>query len=253
MIILLDIGNTSVTYGLYGSGRLRRKGSCSIYDIPKIIINWSKNGELDSSNHIVISSVVPYQTCYISKRLKRRIGFHVWVVGENLPIRIKSRYKPIKSLGTDRIVNIYGALRIYSPPILIVDYGTAVTFDYVSAKGVFEGGMIIPGPEISYQALLDRAALIPKSLKLPTKSNQFLGHSTFSCMSSGILEGYGSMTDALVNRYKSRYGNRLRVLGTGGFSITLKQYTKSFDIHDPDHSLKSILILFKDFQANNPS
>lgn len=147
----------------------------------------------------------------------------------------------------DRIVNIYGALRMYKPPFIIVNFGTAMTVDYVSKKRIFEGGMIIPGPEIAFQALIQRAALLPKKLRLPYKRSSFLGRTTFDCMSSGILEGYGSMTYELIRRFKRRFGSDIPIIATGGFAPHLRPYAHCFDLVDDRHSIKSLLIIFKDY------
>jgi type III pantothenate kinase len=130
--------------------------------------------------------------------------------------------------------------------MLVIDYGTAITFDYIDSKGVFQGGMIIPGPETAYRALAQRAALLPKNLSLPRKTKTFLGRNARECMESGILEGYGSMTDELIQRFRKRYGKNLRVLGTGGLAGVIRPYTKNIDILDPQHSIKSLLALWRE-------
>ena len=135
---------------------------------------------------------------------------------------------------------------MYKLPILIIDYGTAITFDYVDAKGVFKGGMIVPGPETALRALGQRAALLPKNLRLPRRTASFLGRNTRECMESGILEGYGAMTDELIRRFRSRYGENLRVLATGGFAGHIRPYAKNIQIVDPKHSIKSLLALWRE-------
>ncbi|MBI3313884.1 MAG: type III pantothenate kinase [Candidatus Omnitrophica bacterium] len=248
MIILIDVGNTALTYGVYEGGRFLSYGSKVHSNIPKLVKYCTKSGNNKSFN-VVISSVVPKITSIIKKSFKRAKGCKVWVAGENLPIPINHKYKEFNKLGRDRAVNLYGALRIHRPPMLVIDYGTAVTFDYLSPQGVFEGGMIIPGPEISFQALLQRAALIPKTIRLPKKSPSFLGRSTYDCIKAGILEGYGAMTDGLIELFRKRFGKNLRVLATGGFAQHLAPYCHSINIKDSKHSLKSLLILFKDYRS----
>lgn len=249
MLILLDIGNTAVTYGIYKGGRLLRSGSCIYNDIPKIVKKCLISG-YSSKINVIISSVVPK----ITKSMTLGTGplrfpgpvpkVKIWVVGRNLPVKIKHRYQ-FSKLGVDRAVNIYGALRIYKAPFLIIDSGTAITFDYVSKQGVFEGGMIVPGPEVSLQALMERAALLPKNILLPKKAASFLGRTTYDCMVSGILEGYGALTDGLIERFRKRYGKSLKVIATGGFMNHLKPYTRQIDVVDLRHSVKSLLLLAK--------
>ncbi|MCB9799232.1 MAG: type III pantothenate kinase [Candidatus Omnitrophica bacterium] len=249
-IILIDAGNTSATYGIYRGGRLLEHGSCIHNDIPKLIQKINKSGLFISSN-VVLSSVVPEINLIIHKTLKKYNGTRLWVAGKNLPVPVHHKYRYKNKLGIDRLVNIFGALKIYKGPLLMIDFGTAITADYVSKQGVFEGGMIIPGPEIAFQALLNRAALIPKNLELPKNHKAFLGRTTYDCMRSGILEGYGAMTDELITRFKKRYGQSLKVIATGGFTKHLKSYVNNFEAVDPLHSIKSLLLLFKEHIRSN--
>lgn len=254
MLILLDIGNTAVTYGVYRGRKLSAFGSILFDSIPYFIDKNHKSGMSVDNINIVISSVVPKNTDFLKTLISKKNPkkFKIWIAGGNLPIPIRHRYKPGK-LGTDRAVNIYGALRLYKPPLLILDYGTAITFDYVSRSGVFEGGMILPGPEIGFQALIKRAALLPKKARLPRKAASFIGRDTYECMRSGILEGYGALSDGLIERFRERYGKNLKVIATGGFASVLRPYTRLMDITDPKHSIKSLFTLFTDFQkVTNP-
>jgi len=243
MLILLDIGNTAITYGFYKSGKFISFGSIKHIDIPFFIKKIAKITYINP-NILVVSSVVPKITNQIKKMTSHKNSIKLMIVGENLKIQVKNRYKNPKKIGIDRLVNVFGALKMHKAPLLLIDSGTAITLDYVSSKGVLEGGMIIPGPQTAYQALLHQAALIPKSLRLPTSRKKFLGNSTFDCLSSGILEGYGAMLDGLVDRFKKRYGRRLKVIATGGFMGNLKPYTHCLDILDPKHTLKSLYLLY---------
>lgn len=246
-ILVIDIGNTAATLGFYKGGRLLDFGSAYYSDIPKYAKKFTKSGR-NCHLDVVISSVVPKITSFLKYNLQSIKGVKVWVLGQNLPIKIRHKYNNINRLGIDRKVNIYGATRIYRLPVLIIDYGTAITFDYVDVKGVFHGGMIIPGPEVALRALSHRAALLPKGLPMPKKAKSFLGRDPKSCMESGILEGYGAMTDELILRFRKRYGKNLRVLATGGFARVIQPYAKNIQIVDPKHSVKSILALWRDYQ-----
>ncbi len=243
-ILAIDIGNTAATVGFYQGGRLISFKSMKYNDIPRFAIKTVRSGR----NHhldVIISSVFPKITRFLKCKLQNINGVHIGTVGGNFKIKIKHNYINYNRLGVDRKVNIYGAVRMYRPPLLVIDYGTAITFDYIDPKGVFRGGMIIPGPETSYRALCQKAALLPKGLSLPKKAKSFLGKSTRECMESGILEGYGAMTDELILRFRKRYGKNLRVLATGGFAERLRPYTKNIDIIDPKHSIKSLLALWR--------
>ena len=244
MLIALDIGNTAVTYGVSEKGILKRFGSCIFNDIPKFIQNCSISGKNNQLN-IIISSVVPENTKKLADIFSSNKAFKVWVLGKNLKLTLKSKYNS-KQIGIDRLVNVYGGLQFYKPPFLLIDFGTAITFDYVSPKGAFEGGMIIPGPELSFQALIHKAARLPKQARLPLKAPHFLGTNTLDCLKTGVLEGYGAMTDELVSRFKKRFGSKLKVIATGGFSCHLKPYSRSLKIIDPKLSIRSLISIAKD-------
>ncbi len=245
MLLLFDVGNTSVSCGKVEKGRFHPLGSFLSNDIPKKIGFWLKSGGREDNN-VVISSVVPETTLKIKNGLSRFKNTCLWVAGQNLHVNISHKYKSISNLGMDRRVCIYGALRLYKPPFLILDYGTAITADYVDAKGVFQGGMIIPGPELAYQALLNRAAMLPKKARLPQKTLPFLGRSTIECLQTGILQAYSAMTDGLVEKFRNNYGDNLQVIATGGFAKQLSPLVSSFNLVDSSLCLKSLRILFEE-------
>ncbi|MBI4710898.1 MAG: type III pantothenate kinase [Candidatus Omnitrophica bacterium] len=244
-ILAIDIGNTAATIGFYEGGRLIDFRSMNYNNIPKYAKKLTTGGKY-SHLDIIISSVFPKITYFLICKLQSINGVTIHTVGRNIPIKIRHNYNNYNALGVDRKVNIYGAVRMYRLPLLVIDYGTAITFDYIDSKGVFQGGMIIPGPETAYRALGQRGALLPKELPLPKKAKSFLGRNTRECMESGILEGYGAMTDELIQRFQKRYGKNLRVLATGGFAEVIRLYTKHIDTIDPQHSIKSLLALWRD-------
>ena len=244
-ILAIDIGNTAGTFGFYEGGRLIDFRSIYYDNIPKYIEKHRCSGK-KSHLDIVISSVFPEITKKIKLSIIHMSGQKIWIVGKNLPIDIRHNYRNYSALGCDRKVNAYGAAKMYRLPMLVIDYGTAITFDYIDGRGVFQGGLIIPGPETAYTALCQRAALLPKDLRLPKRTKRFLGRNTRECMESGVLEGYGAMTDELILRFRKRYGKGLRVLATGGFAEIIRPYTNHIDTIDPKHSVKSLLALFRE-------
>lgn len=244
MLLVMDIGNSSVSYGFYERGRLRKVGYTSTGRAPKIIKKFFGNKKRGPKWAVALS-VVPQITRAL-KRAAKRSGplARLWMAGEDIKIPIKHRYRNIKKLGRDRLVNIYGALKLYPPPLLILDYGTALTCDYISKKGVFLGGLIIPGPAISLKALSEKAALLP-SLKFPWKHKGFIGQETREGMEAGILEGYAAMTDGLVERFRRRYGP-LRAVATGGLSKAIYPSARKVDTLDPHLTLKALVRVFQE-------
>lgn len=244
MLLLLDIGNTAATYGVFQGRRFLQTGSCLYSDIPKLASICLKSGVKKHDFSIALSSVVPKVTQKLASFCRKK-GVKLWVAGQNLPIRLKHPYPKTQKPGIDRLVCLYGANKIYKAPLLVIDFGTAITFDYLSKRGIFEGGMIVPGPELSFQTLVQRAALIPKNLRLPRRASSFLGSNTLECLSSGVLEGYGAMTDGLIERFRARYGKNLKVIATGGFAGHLKNYSHHLKTLDPLLCLRSLHLLLQ--------
>lgn len=245
MLLLLDIGNTSVSCAKAENRSLTALGSHLFDNFPKKVENWVKSGGEDRVE-VIISSVVPKKTAILKKSLSKKKKVRLWIAGENLPVPIKHKYKDINKLGMDRRVCAYGAVRMFKPPFLLLDYGTALTADYIDARGIFQGGMIIPGPELAYQALLSRAALLPKNTRLPRKTPPFLGRTPAECLETGILRGYGAMARGLVDNFRKRFGKSLQVIATGGFAESISKLSPCFNVVDPLLCLKSLRMLFEE-------
>ena len=136
--------------------------------------------------------------------------------------------------------------------MLILDYGTALTFDYISKKGIFEGGLIIPGPAVSLEALCTKAALLPK-VEFPHRKMggrhpfPLIGRDTSTGLRAGILQGYGALTDGLVKKFHRSYDPKIRVIATGGFAPAIFPYTRMVDKLDPLLTLKSLVEVYRDF------
>ena len=244
-LFCLDVGNTSLSYGLYRKGRfvlIGRESSDSFPHFGRKLIGMINNNPI---SYILMTSVVPDITLKLSK-LVRRIPkkTHCLIVGKNIFVPMRHKYRKGSRLGWDRLVNAWGAQRIYGGPVLILDYGTALTCDLVSRAGVFEGGLIIPGPEVALKALSRHARLLP-SIKFPMTAREFLGRSTVSGMESGILQAYGAMTDGLIQRFRQRFGRRLRAVATGGYVKVLSAYSREIDVLDPLLTLKGLVEVFK--------
>ncbi len=251
MLICLDIGNTSTSYALYKGRSLRKYGRIASDNIPLLTRKLMASRDRHLITNIVVSSVVPLLTNKISKLLSRGRGVRIWVIGRDLRVRIKHKYLRINKLGSDRLVNVYGAIKLYGPPLLILDYGTALTGDYISGKGIYEGGLIIPGPEIALKALSAKAALLPE-IPFPYKATGLIGRDTKSGMKSGILNGYGALTDGVVERFRKRFGQKFRVVATGGLAEVVARFSSRIDTVDPLLTLKGIRELFLD-QVKIPS
>lgn len=237
-VLAIDIGNTTISYGLFSNARLIAYGYVEGSHISFLIKSLTRY-EMNRQYTAVISSVVPKMTRKIEKLLKSKYKIRsLFVVGRNLKVKMKMAYQP-KALGTDRLINIYGAVQKYKTPLVVIGCGTAITIDYVSSSGKFEGGLIVPGVKTSLDALHEKTALLPKisSIK-PVK--MFIGRDTKSAMMAGVLYGLGSLIDGLISKFQKKSEAKLTTLMTGGFSLLLKPYVRKVDRVDPQHTLKSI-------------
>ena len=243
-LLAIDLGNSAISFCLFNSDRVLRHGFCRSNDIP-FIVGWISR-EVGDNKQIscIISSVVPHFTLKLVRSLKRNKSINkVIVVGKDIVIRVPMKYRR-DMLGADRLVNVYGARKLYPLPVLIFDFGTAITVDYVSRKGVFEGGLIIPGVELSARALEDSAALIPKIGRFKPVQG-LVGHDTRSSFSSGLFNGFGSLADGLIKRFKRRYGTKMTVIATGGFAKRIARFVDGFHYVDELHTLKSLELIYR--------
>jgi type III pantothenate kinase len=165
----------------------------------------------------------------------------ITILGRDRVVPIKNLYRIKKEVGQDRLVNAYAAKMIYGAPAVIIDFGTAITFDILSKKGDYLGGLILPGIELSLCGLYKRTALLPKvELK---EAMSIIGRDTVNSMRGGILFGFGAMSDGLVSRYKEILGKNTKVIATGGNSKLIRKYAKSIQVVDEDLTLKGLNLI----------
>ncbi|MFH1397424.1 MAG: type III pantothenate kinase, partial [Candidatus Omnitrophota bacterium] len=159
---------------------------------------------------------------------------------------IKNHYQFPEEVGQDRLVNAFAAIKLYGYPAIVVDFGTAITFDVISKKKEYLGGMILPGLETSLRSLAEKTALLPKiGLSAPPKN--IIGKNTRDSMLSGVIFGFAILTDGLIKKLKQKLGKNTKVIGTGGnikFILRHCQELKSIDINLTLKGLNLILSKF---------
>ena len=202
----------------------------------------AKLGAADVDN-IVICSVVPKVTGVLKKGLLRLLGRRPYIIGKDLVVPLKNLYRNPKQVGQDRLVNAYAAVMLYKAPLIVVDFGTAVTFDVISKDREYLGGMILPGLAISLDTLAERTALLPK-VKLD-KPKEFIGRDTKTSMLSGIVYGFAALTDDLAQRIKDKIGRQAKLIATGGNIALIAGYCKSIDKIDRDLTLKGLSFIYE--------
>jgi type III pantothenate kinase len=198
----------------------------------------------------VISSVVPQSLFSLRNLARRYLHLEPLVVGENVDLGIEIRIEKPSEAGADRLVNAIGAHSRYPGVLLIVDSGTATTFDLVAADGAFEGGVIAPGINLSVQALHDAAARLPRvAIQRPA---HVIGRDTVSAMQSGIFWGYVGLIEGLVARVKAERGEPITVIGTGGVASLFHGATEAIDLFDPDLTIHGLLEIVRRNPAPGP-
>jgi type III pantothenate kinase len=192
---------------------------------------------------VIISSVVPPLNYILDEMCERYLRKKPFVVGPGLKTGMNIRYENPKEVGADRIVNAVAAIELYGPPLIVVDFGTATTYDYIDEHGQYIGGAIAPGIGISTEALYQRAAKLPR-IEL-SKPKDVIGRNTVNSMRSGIIYGYIGQVDGIVKRIIQETGTNPKVIATGGFAELIA--SESSTIHEVNQllTLTGLRILYE--------
>jgi type III pantothenate kinase len=191
----------------------------------------------------IISSVVPQSVFNLRKLSQRYFKRDPYVVGENAVLGLDIRIDKPSEAGADRLVNAVGAHMAYNGDLIVIDSGTATTFDVIAADGGYEGGMIAPGINLSMQALHQAAAKLPRiAIERPLHK---IGKNTVSAMQSGIFWGYVGLIEYLIAAIKEEYGQTMSVIATGGVASLFEGATSKIDYFDPDLTLRGLLEIYR--------
>lgn len=199
--------------------------------------------ELASLTGCIISSVVPQSIFNLRNLARRYLSVEPLVIGDNVELGIPVRIKKPSEAGADRLVNAIGAHLVYPGDLIVIDSGTATTFDVIAADGAFEGGAIAPGINLSLQALHEAAAMLPRIAI--QKPDTVIGKDTVSNMQSGVFWGYVSLIEGMVARIKAEWGAPMTVVGTGGVASLFEGATQSIDRFDPDLTIRGLLEIWR--------
>lgn len=233
MLLTIDSGNTNVVFGLYEGTkqinlwRLKNEPQRPAEEYIIFINQWlSMAGySLDIIEDVIVSSVVPEALFHLKAMVKRFFQKDPFVIGEpSVNIQMAIKIDNPESLGADLLVNAYGGYKRYGGPLLIVDFGTATTFELIDADGTFRGGSIAPGVNLALKALYDAAAKLP-SVDF-ARTERVIGTATIPAMQAGVYWGYIGMVKELIERtrqeYVETYGPAdLKVVATGGLCTTV--------------------------------
>lgn len=257
MLLVIDVGNTHVVIGLYrdselaGSWRLQsdRNRTVDEYALEVLSLLGTRNAEIRARRgiqasditNVVICSVVPPLTRVFTKLSQKYFSHTPLIVGPGIRTDLALEVDDPKTLGADRIVNAVAAKKLYGTPAIVIDFGTATTFDVLNRAGVYEGGIIAPGVVISAEALSERAALLPRiELREP---NVLIGKNTHDAMLSGIYFGYLSLVSGIIERLRSKLGKDVIVVATGGLASVFAEDLGFVTHVVPDLTLRGLQII----------
>ena len=200
--------------------------------------------EIRQIGAVIISCVVPPLLNSFKDFCVRNLKKEPLIVGPSIKTGMPIRYDNPKEVGADRIVNAIAAYRKYKTKLIIVDFGTATTFDYISSDGVYEGGAIAPGITISAEALFQRASKLPR-VEIFAKPKTVVAKETISSINSGLIYGYAGLVDGIVNRIKKEVGADVTVLATGGLAPLIKSEATTIDYVEEFLTLEGLKAIYE--------
>lgn len=251
MLLTLDVGNTNILLGVFKNANLTVHWRVST-DRHKTADEWGillkqlfdyKKMNMGSIRAVAISSVVPPLNYALEKMARSYFGVEPMVVGPGVKTGMPILFDNPREVGADRIVNGVAAYEIYGGPCVVVDFGTATTFDAISAKGEYLGGAIAPGIGISLEALFQHAAKLPR-IQL-VKPGSVIGKSTVASMQAGVVYGFVGQVDGVVSRIKRELGGEVKVIATGGLAHLISQETDTINHVDPFLTLEGLRIIYE--------
>jgi len=252
MLLAIDIGNTTTILGIFKNDKLIECWRIASTHTRTIDESWitvkllfhNSNIKIGEIKGVIISSVVPQLTHIFQLMSKKYLKIEPVIVTNTLNLELKILYKNPSEIGADRLCNAVAGKHLYKPPLIIVDFGTATTFDVLSPEGDYIGGVICPGLETAANDLIRRAARLYKvEYTFPEK---IIGDTTTHAMQSGILYGHIAMIDGIIERIKEELKiNNFNIISTGGIAEEVSNKSKYIQIVDPDLTLKGLNIIYK--------
>ena len=252
MLLCVDIGNTNIVLGvtdqdeILNHWRLRTEKEITADELGILIGNLFKASDLEMNvvTDMIISCVVPSLLNTFEEFAQRYFNIRPMVVGPGLKTGMPIIYDNPKEVGADRIVNAVAAYEKYRKGLIVVDFGTATTFDVVSEEGAYIGGAIAPGVIISCEALFQKASKLPR-VEIFARPKNVIAKDTISSMNVGIIYGYAGLVDGLANRIKKEVGYDLTVVSTGGLASLICEESETIEYVEEFLTLEGLMILFK--------
>jgi type III pantothenate kinase len=250
MLLAVDIGNTNVVLGLYEQEKLVqtfrvatvRSRTEDEYAVLLQQLLSLRQLTAKAVSAAIIASVVPQLTDVLISAIRQAVGREPLIVGPGLKTGMPVLYDNPHDVGADRVVDAIAAYARYQSGVIVVDFGTATTFNCVSPKGEYLGGVIVPGVKVSLEGLMQSAAkLRPVELTAPPR---VLGRNTTHALQSGVIHGYAAMVDGLVDRLIDELGFPCKVIATGGLATLIGKHARRIEELDENLTLEGLRILY---------
>ena len=250
MLLAIDIGNTNLTLGLYDSNNMAAHWRLAT-DYARMPDEYGLQfqGLLQNAKHTVkdvtgicLASVVPQITGRVTQACREYLDLEPFVVDVGIKTGIKVRYDDPKAVGADRIADAVAVMYLYGGPACVIDFGTATTFNAITKDGEYLGGAITVGINLATEALFTHAAKLPRiDLQRPPS---IIGRNTVHAMQAGLLFGYVSMVEGMVDRFRKELGPGMKVIATGGLAEIVAQETDVIQIIAPWLTLDGLRLLW---------
>ena len=249
MLLTIDIGNTNLVFGCFEKDkllfqfRLRTDTERTVDEYSALFLTLSRQnyGAELTIDQCIISSVVPSLTGVICSMVQKLIGLDALLVGPGIKTGLSLKVPNPGSVGADRVVNMVAAKKLFGCPCLVIDFGTATTFEYINKDGDYEGGVICPGPHVSMASLVRHTAQLPVVDLIWPK--HVLGRTTVDQMQVGGVLGYACLVDGLIEQISKEVGPVSHIVATGGLGKIFAEHSKSILTYEPSltlHGLKFI-------------
>ena len=252
MLLTIDVGNTNITFGIFEGKvlittfRMTTKQLRTSDEYGVAILDLLERNQIAGADvkHVITASVVPDVMHSLNNAIIKYFGITPIIVGPGVKTGIRVVTENPKQIGTDRIVDAAGAYALYGGPVLVLDFGTATTYDLVDASGAFVAGVTAPGIRISAKALWEDAAKLPKiEIRKPAS---ILAQETISSMQAGLVYGQIGQTEYIVRQMiaESGYGD-VQVVATGGLGRIIANETDCIDVYDPNLTLSGLRLILE--------
>lgn len=251
MLLVIDVGNSNTVLGVYQDRRLRhdwriatdKQRTVDEYAMLVYQLFALRGVEAKELRDVIVSSVVPSMLNTMEELCKKYFQLVPYVVGAGIKTGMPIRYDNPKEVGADRIVNAVAAYEKTETALIIVDFGTATTFDVISADGSYQGGAISPGIGISAEALFQRTSKLPRVEFL--RPTQIVAKNTVQSMQAGIFYGYVGLVEGIVRRMKQEMSEAPQVIATGGLAAPIAAATDCIDRVEPYLTLEGLRIIYE--------